>query len=386
MKINDKIKLSPTLVFAEAARKRISEGQNIISMGIGEPDIEVPLFLKEGIIEALKKDSTSKYLNSLGNVRLREAIANDLKVRNDFIYQANQVMITAGAKQALQLILFSLVQDNDEVLFFSPNYVSYIPQILLSANNAKYISVNLNEDFSINRERFSNKISSKTKVIILNNPNNPTGRIFTREDFNFILNQIKDKDIYVILDDVYELLIYNKSNYYSLAQEESLRDRVFYINSFSKSHSIPGWRIGYLCAPSELLPDIVKIQQHINTNTSSIIQEACISIYENGYGFLDEYVLELQHRSAFIYDCLKPFLKNELIKPEGGFFYFVNISQTKLNSNEFCAKLIAEEGVALTPGIAFGENWDNYVRLSFGVKDYEIKLGLEKLTNFLRRF
>jgi len=385
MKINSKISQSPTLVFAEAARKRIAEGQKIISMGIGEPDIDVPDFLKKGMIKALGKPSSSKYLNSLGNAQLREAIANDLKGRNEIHYGANQIMITAGAKQALQLILLSLVQDSDEVMFFSPNYVSYIPQVLLSTNQANYVDIDLNEDFSLNKEHFLKGLSERTKVLILNNPNNPTGKIFTKEEFQFILKHIKDRDIYIILDDVYELLIYDNSDYYSLAQEETLSDKIFYVNSFSKSHSVPGWRIGYLCAPSNLMGDIVKIQQHINTNTSSIIQEACISIYENGYDFLDDYKIKLQERTDLIYKELKPYLKNGLIKPEGGFFYFLNISQTNLNSNDFCAKLIDEEGVALTPGIAFGESWDNYVRLSFGINDEQLQEGLDKLISFLKR-
>lgn len=386
MKINNKINQSPTLVFAEAAKKRIAEGQKIISMGIGEPDIDVPDFLKRGMIQALEKNSSSKYLNALGNLQLREAIAKDLKERNGFGYAANQIMISAGAKQALQLILLSIVQDEDEVMFFSPNYVSYIPQVLLSTNNAKYVDVNLNADFSLNKELFIEKLSEKTRVLILNNPNNPTGKIFTREEFGFILDQIREKNIYVILDDVYELLVYNRSSNYSLAQEKSLEDKVFYVNSFSKSHSIPGWRIGYLCAPAAMMANIVKIQQHINTNTSSVIQEACISIYESGYDFLTDYVATLRERAALIYSTLSPHLKNGLFRPEGGFFYFLNIAQTGLNSNDFCARLIDEEGVALTPGIAFGDSWDSYVRLSFGINDEQLRLGMEKLVNFLQKF
>ncbi len=131
--------------------------------------------------------------------------------------------------------------------------------------------------------------------------------------------------------------------------------------------------------------DIVKIQQHINTNTSSIIQEACTSIYENGFAFLNDYRTKLQERSNRIYSELQPYLKYGLIKPEGGFFYFIDISQTKLKSNDFCAKLIDEEGVALTPGVAFGENWDSYVRLSFGIDDDQLTLGLKKIVNFLKK-
>ncbi len=386
MKINNQISHSPTLVFAEAARRRIAEGQKIISMGIGEPDIAVPEFLKQGMIQALNNANSAKYLNSLGNNKLREAIALDLKQRNDFNYKSSQIMITAGAKQALQLILLALVQDGDEVMFFSPNYVSYIPQILLSTNQATYVDVNLNEDFSLNKERFVDLLSSRTKVLILNNPNNPTGKIFTKEEFEFILKHVQERDIYLILDDVYELLVYDNTSYYSLAQEKSIQDKVFYVNSFSKSHSIPGWRIGYLCAPEHLMSTIVKIQQHVNTNTSSIIQEACLSIYEHGYEFLNRYVSRLKERSDVIYNALSPHLKNGLLKPEGGFFYFINIAQTGLSSNDFCARLIEEEGVALTPGIAFGDNWNQYVRLSFGVEDTQLQLGLSKIVHFLTKF
>lgn len=386
MKIDNRIGFSPTLKFAEAARNRIEKGEKIISMGIGEPDLEVPVFLKNALIKAIDANNSSKYSNSLGNIKLRQAISKDLKARNNFIYEVDQILVTAGAKQALQLILFSLLEDGDEVMFFSPHYVSYIPQILLAANQANFVEINLTPQFRLDKKNFINGLSNRTKVLILNNPNNPCGSVLNKEEYQFILENIIDRDIYVVLDDVYDLLSYQQNNYYSLAQEQALKEKIFYINSFSKSHSIPGWRIGYLCSPKKHIKNIEKIQQHFNTNTSSIIQEACISIYENDFDFINEYRETLLIRSHKVHSVLGPHLKNGIVKPEGGFFYFLNISQTKMNSNDFCAKLIEEEGVALTPGIAFGKDWDNYVRLSFGINDIDLDEGLIKIVQFLKKY
>lgn len=383
MLISERIAESPTLVFAEAAQKRRKEGKDIISMGIGEPDIKTPDFLIESVLEVAKDTSKNGYLNAMGLPVLREKISEDLIGRKQFNFSADRIMITAGAKQAIQLILFSLLEPNDEVIFFTPCYVSYIPQILLAEPKAVPVDIPLSINFDIDLNLLEQKITPKTKVIMLNAPHNPTGKIFDKSTLLKIAEIALKNNIYIILDDVYELLIYDGEENFSIGTIAEMEKLLFFVNSFSKSHAVPGWRIGYLCGPKQIMPTLLKIQQHMHTNTCSLIQHASVAIFNNGFDFLKPYREVLKNRADFIYNELSNVIETPIFKPQGGFFYFFDISAFSNNSNEFCAGLIDQVGVALTPGIAFGDSWDKYVRLSFGVNDAELKDGIKRLKQYM---
>lgn len=386
MIINKKIGSSPTLVFAQAARKRISEGKNIISMGLGQPDLKTPDFLVKALVKAAKENDKNGYLGSMGLMPLREAIAKDLNSRRNANYSAKQIIITGGAKQAMQLTLFSILHPGDEIIYFTPNYVSYIPQMLMAEPNATPVAVPLDASFNIDFETLKGKITSKTKAIIVNTPHNPTGKVFNKKTLQALSDIAFENKLFTLLDDVYELLIYNSEEIYGLDIFEKNADRTFFINSFSKSHAVPGWRIGYLVAPQNEVSQIVKIQQHMNTNVNSLMQHALLEVYANGFEFLEDYIKELKTRSEEVYRYLKPYLGDNIFKPEGGFFYFLDISKYVNDSNAFCADMMDKVGVAMTPGIAFGEDWNSHVRLSFGVENDRLKEGLEKFSDYLNTY
>jgi len=387
MIINNKISESPTLVFAEAVRKRKSEGKDIVSMGIGEPDIQTPPFLLNAVRDALRDNSKNRYVSSLGIPSLRNAIAKDLHERKSINYSPDQIVVTAGAKQAIELILFSILEPSDEVIFFTPCYVSYIPQILIAEPKAKPVPISLNKDFDIDVGILEEKINSKTKVIIINAPHNPTGKIFDDATLRKVGEIALRHNIYIILDDVYELLIYDSMySGFSLASLQALSNLVFFVNSYSKSHAIPGWRLGYMCAPSHIVPAIAKIHQHINTNTCSLIQYAALSIYDNGYSFLDHYKAQLIQRREYLFKELVQIVQKDIFKPQGGFFYFIDISRFSEDSNKFCANLLKMVGVALTPGIAFGNEWNHFVRLSFGIDDNILFEGIDRIKKFISTY
>jgi aspartate/methionine/tyrosine aminotransferase len=384
MIISERIKDSPTLMFSEAVKRRKQEGGDIISMGIGEPDIATPKFLTEALVEAARGGRYNGYAPSNGIDRLRSSIADDLKERRTLHYQASQVMVTAGAKQAIQLILMSVLRPGDEVVYFTPCYVSYLPQILLAEPNAVPVPVALDPaTFEIDLEALRQAITSRTRVIVLNAPHNPTGKVFDRRTLEQIADLALENGIYVILDDVYELLNHGGKEMYCMATEAELEKLVFYVSSFSKTHAVPGWRAGYLCAPKQCVPVISKMQQHMNTSTCSVVQAACLSIFENGFDFLHAYNVKLKERSEYISRELSRILGYQVFVPDGGFFYFVDVSSISTDSNSFCAALMAASGVALTPGIAFGDDWDSHVRLSFGISDQALHEGMARISAFI---
>lgn len=386
MIISNKIGASPTLVFAQAARKRISEGKDIVSMGLGQPDMETPQFLTDALVKAANSKKCNGYIGAMGLMPLRKSITEDLNSRRKSRFEPSQVIMTNGAKQALQLTLFSLLKPDDEVIYFTPNYVSYLPQMLMAEPNCTPVSVALDANFDIDFELLKSKITAKTKVIVLNSPHNPTGKVLANEAYENIAKISKANNIKIILDDVYELLTYDINSVYDLSLFDDCIENVYFINSFSKSHSIPGWRLGYVIAPPAEVGQMVKIQQHMSTNVNSISQHAALSIFENGHDFLQGYRERLMKRSETVYDSVTAHIKENVFRPMGGFFYFLNISEYVNDSNIFCADMMNEVGVAMTPGIAFGEDWNNYVRLSFGVDEDRLQIGLDRFSSFLHSY
>lgn len=384
MKFREEISKSLTLEFAEAARIRREEGMEVYSLGLGEPDFRTPQYLIDEVNRVLNKGN-SKYSSPLGIYNLRKAISEFLNNSYNIITSADQITVTPGAKQALQIVLMALLEPMDEVIMISPSYVSFIPQIYLAEPTAIIQEVPLNkDDFSLDIKKLEEKISTKTKAILINSPHNPTGSMLTKEEILGISEIAKKNNIYVISDEVYSLLNFSGKKHFSIGAIDGMGELTFTINGLSKSHAMTGWRIGYFSAPKKFMTKVLKIQQHINTNTCSFIQEASLLAFKNPPDHLKEYNNKLLKRTEMINNYFKSHPSSlKLSSPQGGFFAFFNISGYNMNSNEYCARLIKEKGVALTPGIAFGEAWDQFVRLSFAVEDEILKGGLEKMFDFL---
>jgi aspartate aminotransferase len=386
MEFRKEIGESLTLKFAEAANQRRQAGKDILSLGLGEPDFPVPQELVESTIEVLRKGK-SGYSSPMGIQGLREKLAEKLQSENGIPAKANNILITPGAKQALQMGLFALLEPGDEVIVINPSFVSFIPQIYIAEPRAAVNIIDVNKtDFSLPIDAIKTQVSAKTKAILVNSPNNPAGFTSNKQELERLFELAEQHDFYIFSDEIYEKLMFPGTTYSSIgALENKEVSRVFTINGYSKSHAITGWRLGYLCYPKAFAGKLLKLQQHINTNTCTFIQQAVLNAFYMDMSFLEEYNRTLMRRAEKVAAAVAQCNGLSLVKPNAGFFAFINIAALGMDSNTFCGKLIEETGVATTPGLAFGDNWDDHFRLSYAVSDAILDEGLKRMITFVNQ-
>jgi len=362
MRFSKEIKASPTLKLGEVARKRKSEGKKVLSLALGEPDFKTPQFIIEATKKALDEGYTT-YSNSQGLIELREAIAKDFKDRYNANYNSDEVIIFPGAKAAIFGALASLLEPKDEVIIISPYYVSYPAIIKLAEHDAKIIDIPINSDFSLPIDKIKEAINDKTKLLILNYPNNPTGNLITMAEATKIKDLVLKNDIYLLSDEIYDQMTFDVK-FISFSSFNELKENLILINGYSKTYAMTGFRVGYILTNEILMEKISILNQNINTNTNTFVQRGLLSIYDNDDSHIQEYNKKLKTRVDYLHEAINqiPFLSGK--KPKGGFYYFINISKTKMNSIEFSNYLIENYGIVTTPGISFGENFDNYLRIS----------------------
>lgn len=382
MFISKEVQPSATLKFSQKAREKVAGGETIYSLGLGEPDFNPPSLLIDKVYEAAKA-GFNKYGNSMGLDSLRLHIANKLQKENDILCEKDDICITFGAKQALIIALMAVLQPGDEVINISPCYVSYIPQVKIAEPKAVIKNIDLSPgDFSLDFEALKSAVSAKTKCIILNSPNNPTGKVFSRAEYDLLIGLVKDSKIYLISDEIYEYLNFGNVPMVSPGAYKEVAESVFTINGFSKAFGMTGWRIGYMTVPKDQRRNIGTLVQHMNTNVTSFVQKGLEGVYDIDRSFLVDYNDHLRRMAEHITDELNA-AGLQVVKPQGGLFCFVNISAKGLKSDDFATLLLEKQNVAVTPGIAFGANWDDYVRISFAGKEEEIRLGIEGIKNFV---
>ena len=384
MKYSKEISESLTLKFAEGVGLRKKRGEDVLSLGLGEPDFETPAALKESVVKALGNSSSSRYSAALGLMSLRQKIADDVKERCHIPAEMKNVVITSGTKQAMMLNLMALLEPGDEVVVVQPAYVSYVPQIYIAEPEAVVKIVNLKkEDYSLDMEAIERNVTPMTKVIIINSPHNPTGMMIPEVDLRKLFEISEKNDAYILSDEIYDRLVYGDVIHFSIGSLEDTVNRVITVNGFGKSHAITGWRIGYAIVPQQLMGKVTKLQQHINTNTTTILQQAIDQAWPLPVGHLPSYNEKLRKRAELFKEFLSahPQLKGSI--PKGGFFVFLNISSTNLDSNTFSSQLVDKTGVATTPGIAFGKDWDDHIRLSLAVDENVLKEAFCRIHNYI---
>lgn len=357
---------SLTFKFAQAAREMKEQGKEIISLGLGEPDFETPEYIVEATMRAMK-DGYTHYSAVQGWPELRKLIADDCNYNYGSDYSLNDVVVTPGIKAAAFFSLASILEPYDEIILLSPYYVSYPAMIKLAEPTAKIVRVSLNKDFELDCEQLKAAFSKSTRAIVVNSPNNPTGTVLSKEEVELIVKLAVDNDTYIISDEVYEKLVYSGHQHISFGLYQEIKDRLIICNGYSKSHAMTGWRLGYSIGAHDVISKVNKLQQHINTNTCTFVQVGACSIYRNRQTHLTPYVNELEARTTFFSEELNKLDYIKCIKPKGGFFCFADISEVGVDSNSFCADLLNKTGIATTPGIAFGPEWDSYVRFSVAV-------------------
>lgn len=383
MKISNEIKSSSTLNFNTLIKEKIKKGEKIISLGLGEPDFETPYEIVQATIDALKNGFT-KYSDSKGLPALREKIATKFQSENNITVSPDNIVVTLGAKQAILISLMAILRPGDEIINFSPCYVSYIPQIKIAEPDCTILNIDhIKNDFSFPIDNLKSAINSKTKAILINYPHNPLGKVLSKSEVYDLITILENyPKCYIISDEIYEYLNFSNSQHFSIQSFNEFKNRVFTINGFSKSYSMTGWRIGYMSVPPDCIQIVSNLLQHMNTNIPTFIQKGSIAAFNINRKFINHYNLTLKNSSDYAHQILSKIVP-DFVKPQAGFFEFINISKTGLTSDQFASKLLQETNVALNPGISFGSNWDDFVRVSLSGKSENVNEGINRLAEFI---
>lgn len=372
---------SLTYKFAQAAGEMKAQGREIISLGLGEPDFKTPDYVVEATVEAMQNGFTH-YSATQGWPELRNLIAADCSRVYGNDYTANDVIVTPGIKSAVYFALAAILEPQDEIILISPYYVSYPAMVKLAEPTTNIVNVTLSKDFTLDAKKLKAAFNKNTKAILVNSPNNPTGMVLSKEEVELVIQLAIENDAYIISDEVYEKLVYSGQKHISFGLYEEISDRLIICNGYSKSHAMTGWRLGYAIGTHDVIVKMNKLQQHINTNTCTFIQVGACSIYKNEPVHIPPYVKELEERIEYFDSELNKLNYITAVRPKAGFFYFVDISATGMDSNSFCADLLKKTGIASTPGVAFGPEWDSYVRFSIAVPMSTLERAVDLLKNY----
>ncbi len=359
----------------------VSEMKDVISLGVGEPDFDTPWHIRDEGIYALEKGRTF-YTSNSGLKDLRIEISNYINRTQGIIYNPeNEIIVTVGGSEAIDIGIRALVNDGDEVIIPQPSYVSYEPCTILA--NAKPVIINLKSEneFRLTAEELQNAITPKTKLLILPFPNNPTGSIMERKDLEEIAKVIIDNDIYVMSDEIYSELTY-KGKHVSIASLAQMKDRTILINGFSKSYAMTGWRLGYACAPSNIIKQMTKIHQFAIMCAPTTSQYAAVEALRNGDEDVDTMRKSYNQRRRFLVNAFKE-MNIPCFEPFGAFYVFPCIKEFGMTSEEFATKFLQEQKVAAIPGSAFGTSGEGYLRISYAYSLDNLKTAMSRFKIFI---
>jgi aspartate aminotransferase len=378
-----KLKPSPTLEVTAKAKAMKAKGIDVIGFGAGEPDFDTPQFIKDALISSLESGFIY-YTPAPGILELREAIAKKLSNENKLNYSPEEVIVTPGAKQALFEAVMALLNPGDEVLLSQPHWVSYIPMINIAGGVGVPLPVKKEDGFKLKSEDLEKKISKKTKLLILNSPNNPTGAVFDKKDLEEIAEVCIEKNIFVISDEIYEHIIYN-SKHLSIGSFDGMKERTITVNGFSKAYSMTGWRLGYAAGPNHIIGLMSNLQAHSVSNATSFVQKAGVAALEGSQKCVREMVKEFKMRRDKIVELLNGISGVDCLTPEGAFYVFPDFSSIEQNSLKLSQHLLKEAQVAVIPGMAFGTSGEGFLRLSYATNLEKIVEGIERIDREVRR-
>ncbi len=361
----------------------VSEMQDAISLGVGEPDFDTPWSVREEGIYSLERGRTF-YTANAGLKELRIEIGNYISRKYDLHYDAvHEIMVTVGGSEAIDLALRAMVDPGDEVLIPQPSYVSYLPCAVMA--DAKPVIINLKEEneFKLTRKELEESITDKTKILVLPFPNNPTGGIMTKEELEELVPAIIEHDLYVISDEIYAELTY-KGRHVSIASLPGMHDRTVTINGFSKAFAMTGWRLGYAIAPKVIMDQMIKLHQFAIMCAPTNSQFAAVEALKNCDDEVAKMVEAYDQRRRFLIDALRG-MGLECFEPFGAFYVFPSIKKFGLSSDEFASRLLREEKLAVVPGTAFGDCGEGFLRISYAYSLTDLKKGLERLQRFINK-
>ena len=364
-----------------------AEMPHCISLGVGEPDFKTPWAVRDAGIRSLEQGRT-KYTANAGLMQLRQEICRYLSRRFELDYQPNEVVVTVGGSEAIDLCIRALVQPGDEVIIPEPCFVCYEPITQLTGGVPVHIATKAEEDFRLTADQLKAAITPKTKLLVLPFPNNPTGGVMSATDLEAIAEVLRGTDIMVLSDEIYSELTYGGLTHVSFASLPGMRDYTLTINGFSKSFAMTGWRVGYTCGPAELISVMIKIHQYGILCAPRQGQVAALEALKTGRERDYEDVVRMREsydrRRRLMVEGFRA-MGMDCFEPLGAFYIFPSIAKTGLTSEEFCKRLLEEEGVACVPGTAFGPCGEGHIRCSYATAIDKLNTALDKMAHFLSR-
>ena len=359
----------------------VTEMKDAISLGVGEPDFDTPWHIREEGIYSLEK-GRGHYTSNAGLVELRKEICNYLERRFGLHYRFDkETLVTIGGSEAIDVALRVMLDPGDEVLLPQPSYVSYEPCVLMAGGRPVVIELKEEDEFKLTADEIRNACTDRTKILVLPFPNNPTGSVMSREELAPIAEVVKEKDLFVISDEIYAELTYG-GKHVSIAEFDGMKDRTVVINGFSKSYAMTGWRLGYACGPENIIRQMTKLHQFSIMCAPTTSQYAAIEALKNGDADVEMMCDAYDKRRRFI---LHEFRRMGLpcFEARGAFYVFPCIKSLGMTSEEFATKLLMEEKVAVVPGTAFGDCGEGFLRVSYAYSIEKIKVALERIERFV---
>lgn len=361
----------------------VSEMDDAISLGVGEPDFDTPWHIREEGIYSLEKGRTF-YTSNAGLSELKIEISKYLDRRFDLKYDpSDEIMITVGGSEAIDGALRAMLDTGDEVILPQPSYVSYEPCIVLADGVPVIVELKEENDFKLTREQLEKAVTDKTKILIMPFPNNPTGAIMTKEELQPIVDFVIEHDLFVISDEIYSELTYS-GNHVSIGAFPGMKERTIVINGFSKSYAMTGWRLGYACGPKVILSQILKIHQFAIMCAPTTSQYAAIEALRHGDDDVEKMRDEYDRRRRFLLNAFDE-MGIECFEPYGAFYMFPSIKKFGMSSDEFATRLLKEEKIAVVPGTAFGDCGEGFLRISYAYSIDDLKAALERIGRFIEK-
>ena len=376
-----------TIGISTKVKELSKQGIDITNLSIGEPDFFTPENVKNAAIDAINSNFT-KYDAASGLLELRQAICHKLKIDNALDYEATQIVVSSGAKHAITNTLMVLLDPGDEVIIPSPYWVSYPEMVKLTGGVPVFIETKKEFSFKLTADQLLNSITDKTKAIFITNPSNPTGAFYNKEELSKLVDICIENNVYIIADEIYEKILFDETFTSIASLSPEAYDKTIVINGLSKAASMTGWRIGYTASNKEIAKAISSIQGHLVSHPSTISQWAALEAVKNGESSTHEMVSVYRQRKDLIESIFEEIPKLDIIKPQGAFYIFIDISALKeFFKNEeslslkVCDDLLVDYQVAFVPGIAFGN--DSFIRMSYATSNENIVTGLNKLKNYV---
>ena len=354
--------------------------KNVVSLGVGEPDFDTPWHIREEGIYSLEKGRTF-YTSNAGLAELKQEISAYLKRRFHLPYTENEVLVTVGGSEAIDIAFRSMLDPGDEVIIPEPCFVSYLPCVRMAGGVPVRLALEEKDQFKLTKEKLLSAITDKTKMVVLPFPNNPTGAIMTAQELQIIADIIKEKDLFVLSDEIYSELSY-QGDHVSIASLPGMAERTVVINGFSKAYAMTGWRLGYAAGPETIIRQMLKVHQYVIMCAPTTSQYAAIEALRAGDDDVAQMRESYDERRRFLVKALND-IGIPCFEPLGAFYVFPNISRFGMTSEEFAMELLKKEKVAVVPGTAFGECGEGFLRISYAYSVENLKVAIGKIKNFI---